>query len=137
MSASRDRPDFSRMIPAYSSTQNSRPAGRSHTDRLLPVSRPDEAEFPPVAPTAFELLDCTLWGSRAVDCASRDALRPQDNLFSNGDHYEISIPREKRATPASRRIPTAVRLARRSRGIEGSRKKELMAENHGLLRRRR
>ena len=72
-----------------------------------------------------------------MDRASLDALRPQRNWFNTEDYYEISIPREKLATPASWGIPPAVRYARRSRGVEGSRKKELLAESHGLLRKRR
>ena len=128
---------FGKMKPAYSSIPTSKPPRRSHTDRLLPVSRPDEAEFPPAAQTALELLDWTFRGSRAVDRASHDALRPQRNWFNTEDYYEISIPREKLATSASWGIPTAVRYARRSRGLEGSRKKELLAKNHGLFRKRR
>ncbi len=72
-----------------------------------------------------------------MDRASLDALRPQHNWFKTEDYYEISIPREKLTAPASWGIPPAVRYARRSRGVEGSRKKELLAENHGLLRKRR
>jgi hypothetical protein len=106
-------------------------------DRLLPGSRPDEAEFPPAAQTALELIDWTFQGSRAMDRASLDALRPQRNWFNTEDHYENSIPREKLATSTSWGIPPAVRYARRSRGIESSRKKELLAENYGLLRKRR
>ena len=137
MSASRDRPVFGKMKPAYSSIPTRRPPRRSHADRLLPVSRPAEAEFPPAAQTARELIDWTFRGSRAMDRASLDALRPQRNWFNTEDYYEISIPREKLATPASWGIPPAVRYARRSRGVEGSRKKELLAESHGLLRKRR
>ena len=137
VSASPRSSNFWKMKPAYSSISTSKPPKRSHTDRLLPVSRPAEAEFPPAAQTAVELLDWTFRGPRAVDRASHDALRPQRNWFNTEDYYEISIPREKLATSASWGIPTAVRYARRSRGIEGSRKKELLAENHGLLRKRR
>jgi len=133
----RDRPVLDIMKPAFSSIQISLPLRRSHTDRLLPVSRPDEAEFPPAAQTALELLDWTFRGSRAVDRASRDALRPQGNWFKTEDYYEISIPREKLTAPASWGIPPAVRYARRSRGVEGSRKKELLAKSNGLLRKRR
>ncbi len=125
---------FGIMKPAFSSIPTRIPPPRSHTDRLLLVSRPDEAEFPPAAQTALELLDWTFRGPRTVDRASLDALRPNCNWFKTEDYYEISIPREKLATPASWGFPTAVRYARRSRGVEGSRKKELLAENHGLLR---
>jgi hypothetical protein len=72
-----------------------------------------------------------------MDRASLDALCPQRNWFNTEDYYEISIPREKLATSASRGIPSAVRFARHSRGVEGSRKKELLAESYGLLRKRR
>ena len=139
MSASRDRPVFGKMKPAFSSIPTKMPRRRSHAARLLPdpVSRPDEAEFPLAAQTAFELLDWTLRGSRAVDRASLDALRPQSNWFKTEDYYEISIPREKLTAPASWGIPPAVRYARRSRGVEGSRKKELLAESNGLFRKRR
>jgi hypothetical protein len=124
---------------AHSSLQNSWPPRRSHTDRLWLVSRPEEAEFPPAAQTALELLDWILRGPRAVDCAPNvfGALRPHINWFRTEDYYEISISRERLAAATPRRIPKAVRWARRPRGIEGSRKKEPLAENHGPLRRRR
>ena len=80
---------------AYSSIPTSRLSGTSQVHRPWPVSRPDEAEFPPAAQTALELLDWTFRGLRAVDCASLDALRPQSNWFITEDYYEISIPREK------------------------------------------
>ena len=117
---------------AHLSSQSSWPSRRSHTNGLLPGSRLDEAEFPPAAQTALELLDWTLRGLRAVDCASCDALRPQLNRFTTEDYYEISIFREKLAA-SPRGIPKAVRVARRSRGFESSRKKELLAEDHSLL----
>ncbi len=137
-SVSRGHPVFSmKMMQAYSSFPASLPQPRSRTDRLLPESlaRRDEAEFPPAAQTALELLEWTFRGSRAMDCASLDALRPQRNWFNTEDYYEISISREKLAAPAPQWTPTAVRYARHSRGVEGSRTKELLAENHGLLRR--
>src|SRR5262249_27339056 len=114
------------------SSQSSWPSGRSRTNRLSPGSRPDEAEFPPAAQTALELLVWILRGPRAVDCASCDALRPQLNRFTTEDHYEISIFREKLAA-SPRGTPKAVRIARRSRGFESSRKKELLAEDHSLF----
>mgnify|MGYP003694621975 CR=1 FL=1 len=117
---------------AHLSSQNSWPSRRSQANWLLPGSRPDEAEFPPAAQTALELLVWTLRGPRAVDCASCDALRPQRNWLRTEDYYEISISREELAA-SSRWIPKAVRIARRARGIEGSRKKEPLAENHSLL----
>jgi hypothetical protein len=126
---------FWNMKPAYSSIPTSQPPRRSHPDRLLLVSQSHEAEFPPAAQAALELFDWTLRGSRALDCASPDALRPHSNWFKTEDYYEISIPREKLTAPASWGIPPAVRYARRSRRVEGSRKKELLAESNGLLRR--
>lgn len=136
MSAPRSS-SFWNMKPAYSSIPTSLPPRRSHTDRLLLVSQPHEAEFPPAAQSALELFDWTLRGSRALDRASFDALRPQGNWFKTEDYYEISIPREKLTAPASWGIPSAVRYARRSRGFEGSRKKELLAKSNGLLWKRR
>ena|SRR5689334_8478574 len=132
MLASRDCPDFGENMLAHLSSHNSWPSRKSHTNGLLPGSRLDEAEFPPAAQTALKLLVRTLRGPRAVDCASCDALRPQLNRFTTKDYYEISIFREKLAAPP-RGVPKAVRLARRARGFEGSRKKELLAENHSLL----
>ena len=139
MSASPRSSSFGKMKPAFSSMSTSKPRRRSHTDRLLPVSRPNEAEFPPAAQTALELLDWTFRGPRAVDRAPNafGALRPQHNWSKTEDYYEISISREKLATSASWGFPTAVRYARESRGVESSRKKELLAETHGLLRKRR
>jgi hypothetical protein len=88
--------------------------------------------------TAFELFERFLKSVRAVDRASLDALRPQPNSIETKDYYEISIPRENLTASAPWRwIPTAVRRARQSRSVEGSRKKEPLAKNHGLLRKRR
>ncbi|MEO5717266.1 MAG: hypothetical protein ABIR29_01690, partial [Chthoniobacterales bacterium] len=83
------------MKPAFSSLPTSKPPWRSQTVRLLSVSRPHEAEFPPAAQTALELLEATFRGPRAMDRASHDALRPPTNWFNTEDHYEISIPGEK------------------------------------------
>ena len=139
MSASRDRPILGIMKPEFSSIPTSLPARRSHAAKHLlePLSWPNVAEFPVAAQTALELLDGTLRGPRSMDRASLDALRPQGNWFKTEDYYEISIPRERLTASAPGRIPTAARYARRTRGVEGSRKKELLAENHGLLRERR
>jgi hypothetical protein len=127
------------MKPAFLSIPTSLPPRRSHAAKHLldPVSRPYEVEFPSAAQTALELLDWTLRGPRAGGRASLDALRPQRNWFKTEDYYEISIPRERLTATTPGRIPTAVRHARNSRGVEGSRKKELLAENRGLLRKRR
>lgn len=100
-------------------------------------SRHDVAEFSSVMQTACELLARFLKSARTVDRASLDALRPQPDSVQTEDYYEISIPGKKLTASAPGRIPTAVRYARASRGVEGSRKKELLAENRGLLRRRR
>ena len=96
-------------MPADLSTQTSWRPWISQMNRLWPVSRSHEAEFPPAAQTALELIDWTLRGSRALDRASFDALRPKGNWFKTEDYYEISIHREKLAASASRRIPSAVR----------------------------
>ena len=122
---------------AHLFSQYSRPPRRSHTVRSLSVFPPAEVEFPPAAQPALELLDRTFRGPRAVNRASLDALYPQYNWLNTGDHYEISIPRENFTSATSWGIPQAVRSSRRTRGFEGSRKKELLAENHGPLRRRR
>ena len=57
-----------------------------------------------VTQTAYQLLVRTLWGSRARDCASTDALRPNYNWVKPEDQYDISIIGEK--WPAfARRLP--------------------------------
>ena len=91
---------FRNMMPPGLIIQTSRRLWISQMNRL--VSRSHEAEFPPAAQTALELLDWTLRGSRALDCASLDALRTQGNWLKTEDYYEISIHREKlTATGAS------------------------------------
>src|SRR3982751_4139708 len=104
-------------MQAHSSLLASLPQRRSRAVRLAPAlaPRPEEAEFPPAAQTALELLDWTLRGSRAADRASLDALRPQLNWFNTEDHYEISIPRERLTASTPGRIPQTVRRARGSR----------------------
>ena len=139
-SDSRDHPGFfGKIMQAFTFISTGLPQWRSRVNRRWPDrnDRPNGAKFPSAAQTALGLLDWTLRGSRAADRASCDALRLQRNLFNTEDHYEISIPREKLTASAPWRIPQAVRYARRSRGVESSRKKEHLAENHGLLRKRR
>src|SRR5689334_20673559 len=130
MSPSRDL-QFWNMMPAGLSIHTSRRPWISQMNRL--VSRSHEAEFPPAAQTALELIDWTSRGPRALDRASFDALRPKGNWFKTKDYYEISIHREKLAASTPGRIPSAVRPARRSRRVESSRKKELLAKGSCLL----
>jgi hypothetical protein len=49
-------------------------------------SRCHEAEFPVATQTAYQLLVGTLWGSRARDRASSDALRPNNNWVKPSDN---------------------------------------------------
>src|SRR5438105_4080849 len=67
--------------------------------------RLDEAEFPAAWQSACKLLERTLPGSRAVDCASIDALRPFNNWVNLEDQYELLFTREtpRRSRGGSRR----------------------------------
>src|SRR5438105_8347570 len=110
-SDSRDHPVFSeKIMQACTSISTSLPHWGSRPDSHgTEVSRrQNKAEFPPAAQTALKLLDWTLRGSRAVDRASSDALRPQLNLVKSEDYYEISIPWEKLTASTPERIPQAV-----------------------------
>jgi hypothetical protein len=102
-------------------------------------SRLHGAEFPPALQIAYWLLLRSVSGSRATDCASIDALRPNNNWVISEDQYGISIIREK--WPATtRRLPQKGRqqspalpecaLARTGEEI-------VLAENHGFFHRRR
>jgi hypothetical protein len=62
------------------------------------------AEFPAASQIADQL-ERTSQGSRAVGCASIDALRPSNHGIITKDKYEISIIREKLARRA-RPFPT-------------------------------
>ena len=99
-------------------------------------SRCHEAEFPAATQTAYQLLVRTLLGSRAKDCASSDALRPNYNGVKPEDQYDISIIGEK--WPAlARRLPQKGRQspAPPERAIEGAGEEIVLAENHGVLHR--
>src|SRR5437588_5719951 len=67
--------------------------------------RLDEAEFPAASQNACKLLERTLPGLRAVDCASIDALRPFNNWINLEDQYELLFTRETPA-PFAGRVPT-------------------------------
>lgn len=95
-------------------------------------SRRHEAEFPVATQTAYQLLVGTLWGSRARDRASTDALRPNYNWMKPEDQNDISIIGEK--WPAfARRLPQKGRQspAPLQRAIEGAGEDIVLAENNG------
>jgi len=98
-------------------------------------SRRYEAEFPAATQTAYQLLVRTLAGSRSRDCASNDALRPNNNWVKPEDQNDISIIGEK--WPAfARRLPQKGRQqspAPPERAIEGAGEEIVLAENHGLF----
>ena len=99
-------------------------------------SRCHEAEFPFATQTAYQLLIGTLWGSRARDRASIDALRPNYNWVKPEDQYDISIIGEE--WPAfARRLPQKGRQspAPPKRAIEGAGEEILLAESNGALHR--
>ena len=86
--------------------------------------------------TAYQLLLGALWGPRARDCASIDALRPNYNWVKSEDQYDISIIGEK--WPAfARRLPQKGRQspAPPERAIEGAGEEIVLAENHGAFHR--
>ena len=96
-------------------------------------SRCHEAEFPAATRTAYQLL---FLGSRAVDRASTDALRPNYNWVKPEDQYDISIIGEK--WPAfARRLPQKGRQspAPPERAIEGAGEEIVLADNRGVLHR--
>ena len=97
-------------------------------------SRREEAEFPVATQTAYQLLEGTLWGSRARDRASTDALRPNYNWMKPEDQNDILLIGEK--WPAfTRRLPQKGRQspAPPKRTIEGAGKEIVLAENNGTL----
>jgi hypothetical protein len=99
-------------------------------------SRCHEAEFPAATQTAFQLLVRTLLGSRAKDCASTDALRPNYNWVKLEDQNDIPTIGEK--WPAlARRLPQKGRQspAPPERAIEGAGEEIVLAENNGVLHR--
>ena len=90
-----------------------------------------EAEFPVATQTACQLLPGALWGSRARDRASIDALRPNNNWVKPEDQYDISIIGEK--WPAfAWRLPQKGRQssAPPERAIEGAGEEIVLAENY-------
>jgi hypothetical protein len=92
-------------------------------------SRRHEAEFPAATQIADQLI---VLGSRAVDCASTDALRPNYNWVELEDSYDISIIGEK--WPAfARRLPQKGRQspAPPERASKGAGEEIDLAENHG------
>jgi hypothetical protein len=94
-------------------------------------SRLREAEFPAATQIADQRL---FFGSRAMDRASTDALRPNYNWIELEDQYDISIIGEK--WPAfARRLPQKGRQspAPPERAIEGAGEEIVLAENRGLL----
>jgi hypothetical protein len=95
-------------------------------------SRRLEAEFPAATQIADQRL---FFGSRAVDRASTDALRPNYNWIELEDQHDISIIGEK--WPAfARRLPQKGRQqspAPPERAIEGAGEEIVLGENHGLL----
>ncbi len=97
-------------------------------------SRCHEAEFPAATQIADQLL---FFGSRATDCASTDALRPNYNWVELEDQHDISIIGEE--WPAfARRLPQKGRQspAPPERAIEGAGEEIVLAENYGALHRR-
>jgi hypothetical protein len=95
-------------------------------------SRLHEAEFPAATQIADQRL---FFGSRAMDRASTDALRPNYNWIELEDQYDISIIGEKRPAFA-RRLPQKGRQqspAPPERAIEGAGEEIVLAENHGVL----
>jgi hypothetical protein len=100
-----------------------------------------EAEFPAATQIAYRLLFGSVSGSRAADRALKKigALRPNNNWVKPEDQYGISIIGEK--WPATtRRLPQKGRqqsppLSKRALACTGE--KIVLAENYGLLHRRR
>ncbi|MEY2561517.1 MAG: hypothetical protein QOG51_1932 [Verrucomicrobiota bacterium] len=100
-------------------------------------SRRHEAEFPAATQIVYQLLLGGLFGSRALDRASNDALRPHNNWVKPEDQYGISIIGEK--WPATtRRLPQKGRLSlappRRAHARTGE--EIVLGENHGVFWRR-
>jgi hypothetical protein len=98
---------------------------------LRNCSRRHEAEFPAATQIADQRL---FFGSRAADCASIDALRPNYNWVELEDKHDISLIGEK--WPAiARRLPQKGRQspAPPERAIEGAGEEIVLAENRGAL----
>lgn len=93
-------------------------------------------EFPAAAPHAHELIR----RARAADCASRDALHPQDHSEKNNQYHEISVIRETIARtfawrPLSQQGQLQWRTAERNRA--GRSTEDILAARSGLLQWRR
>jgi hypothetical protein len=103
--------------------------------RLSKNYRHHEAEFP-AARTANKLQ--TFRGLPAADCASFDALRPNENWVNIKDQYEISFIREKFAAFA-RRIPKKRGRSPASSACdsEAAGEKIALAKNHSCTFRKR
>jgi hypothetical protein len=100
-------------------------------------SRRHEAEFPAATQIVYQLLLGGLFGSRAMDRASTDALRPHNNWVKPEDQYGISIIGEK--WPATtRRLPQKGRLslAPPDRACARTGEEIVLGENHGVFWRR-
>lgn len=101
-------------------------------------SRPYEAEFPDVTQTAYEQLEWTLRGSRTLDGACSDALRPHSNWINIEDQHDNSLIGEKWAAAAGRlaqkgRISAAqFRRAGKARGQANA-----LGKNCGIFQRRK
>ncbi len=99
-------------------------------------SRLKAAESPAVTQKALERLGWTLRGSRAVERASSDALRPNQHSVNPEDPYGISIIREKLAAPTGRRrVPTPGRRSPlpADKHSQSAGEKNAVGENHRLL----
>ncbi|MEN3369477.1 MAG: hypothetical protein V7609_1620 [Verrucomicrobiota bacterium] len=97
-------------------------------------SRRHEAEFPAATQIVYQLLLGGLFGSRAMDRASSDALRPHNNWVKPEDQYGISIIGEK--WPATtRRLSQKGRLslAPPDRACARAGEEIVLGENHGVF----
>ena len=94
--------------------------------------RLDEAEFPAAWQSACKLLERTLPGSRAVDCASIDALRPFNNWVNLEDQYELLFTRETPA-PFARRVPTMGRSPALPRNARASSQENILAASRRIF----
>ena len=98
--------------------------------------RLDEAEFPAASQSACKLLERTLPGLRAVDCASIDALRPFNNWVNLEDQYELLFTRETPA-PFARRVPTIGRSSALPRNARETAQENIRAASRRILWKRR
>src|SRR5437879_6302433 len=94
--------------------------------------RLDEAEFPAASQNACKLLERTLPGLRAVDCASIDALRPFNNWINLEDQYELLFTRETPA-PFARRAPTMGRSPALPRSARETSQENILAASRRVF----